>query len=44
MAQRGGALGDLAAKQALEHGIESGHGGVTLRLSAEQFAKLKDGR
>jgi len=44
MAERGGALHDLAAKQALEYGIASGRGGVTLRPTTEQLAKLKVGR
>jgi hypothetical protein len=44
MATKGGALSDLASKQALEHGIESGRGGVTLKLTADQLASLKGGR
>jgi hypothetical protein len=44
MAERGGALHNLESRQMLEYGIESGRGGVTLKLTAEQFAKLKAGR
>jgi hypothetical protein len=40
MAERGGALHNLESRQMLEYGIESGRGGVTLKLSAEQLAKL----
>jgi hypothetical protein len=40
-AQKGGALKDLASKQALEHGIETGRGGVFLNLTVEQYDKLK---
>jgi hypothetical protein len=41
MAERGGALHNLASRQMLEYGIESGRGGVTLKLTAEQLARLK---
>jgi hypothetical protein len=44
MAERGGALHNLESRQMLEYGIESGRGGVTLKLTAEQLAKLKAGR
>jgi hypothetical protein len=33
--------GDLAARQAIEQGIEMGRGGVHLMLTPEQYAKLK---
>jgi hypothetical protein len=36
-----GALKDLAARQAIEHGIEMGRGGVYLMLTPGQYAKLK---
>lgn len=32
---------DLAAKQALEHAIQGGRGGVYLDLTSEQYRKLK---
>ena len=41
LARRGEALGNLEAKQALESAIENGRGGIYLRLSAEQYTKLK---
>jgi len=41
LARRGEALGTLENKQALEHGIEMGRGGVYLRLTPEQYARLK---
>jgi hypothetical protein len=44
MAERRGALHNLESRQMLEYGIESGRGGVTLKLPAEQLAKLKAGR
>ena len=44
MAERGGALPNLEAKQALEYGITSGRGIVTLKLTADQLASLKGGR
>lgn len=40
MARRGKALGNLEAKQALEHGISNGKGGLFLKLTAEQYAEL----
>jgi 2-polyprenyl-6-methoxyphenol hydroxylase-like FAD-dependent oxidoreductase len=39
--ERAGALKDLAARQAIEHGIEMGRGGVYLMLTPEQYGKLK---
>jgi hypothetical protein len=41
LAEHAGALKDLAARQAIEHGIEMGRGGVYLMLTPEQYAKLK---
>ena len=41
LARRGEAWGNLESKQALEHGIETGRGGVGLRLTPEQYAKLR---
>jgi hypothetical protein len=41
LAEHAGALKDLAARQAIEHGIEMGRGGIYLTLTAEQYAKLK---
>ena len=41
LARRGEAWGNLESKQALEHGIETGRGGVWLRLTPEQYAKLR---
>ena len=41
MAERGGADISLAGRQALEHGIGVGRGGVWLMLDAEQYARLR---
>jgi hypothetical protein len=41
MAERGGADLTLAGRQALEHGISIGRGGVWLMLSGEQYGRLK---
>ena len=41
MAQRGGALRDLAARQALDYGIELGRGSVYLSLTEEQYLSLR---
>jgi hypothetical protein len=40
-AKRGGGLTNLESKQALERGIQSGKGGVFLKLTPEQYVKLK---
>jgi hypothetical protein len=40
LARRGEASGDLESKQALEHAIEMGRGGIYLRLTPEQYQKL----
>jgi hypothetical protein len=41
MAERGGALKNLAARQAIEGAIEKGRGGVFLSLTSDQYGKLK---
>jgi hypothetical protein len=41
MAERGGALKDLAARQALDYGINQGRGSVWLWLTEEQYGKLR---
>jgi hypothetical protein len=41
LAEHAGVLKDLAARHAIEHGIEMGRGGVYLMLTPEQYAKLK---
>ncbi len=41
MVRRGGGLANLEAKQSIERAISDGKGGVFLRLTPEQFAKLK---
>jgi hypothetical protein len=41
LVERAGGLKDLAARQAIEHGIRMGRGGVYLMLTPEQYAKLK---
>lgn len=43
MAERGGALSNLESRQMLEYGIQSGRGGVTLKLTEDQLARLKAG-
>ena len=43
MAERGGALSNLEYRQMLEYGIQAGRGGVTLKLTEGQFARLKAG-
>ena len=40
LADRAGALKDQACKQAIEHGISMGRGGVLI-LSPEQYAALR---
>jgi hypothetical protein len=44
LARRGEAWGDLESKQALEHGIETGRGGMWLRLTPEQHRALRQAR
>jgi hypothetical protein len=41
LAERVGALRNLESRQALEHGIGVGRGGVFLILSDEQYRKLR---
>lgn len=41
LAERGGANMSLDARQALDHGIEIGRGGIWLELSEEQYEKLR---
>jgi hypothetical protein len=41
LARRGEAWGTSEARQMLEHGIETGRGGVYLRLTPEQYARLR---
>ena len=41
LARHGEAWGDSESRQMLEHAIEKGRGGVYLRLTPEQYARLK---
>jgi hypothetical protein len=41
LAERGGYPMNLEGRQALEHGIEKGRGGIWLLLTEEQYGKLK---
>jgi hypothetical protein len=41
LARRGEAMGTLEARQSLEHAVETGRGGVYLKLTPAQHAKLK---
>ena len=41
LAERGGYRMNLEGRQAMEHAIENGRGGIWLELSEEQYAKLK---
>ena len=41
LARRGEAWGDSESRQMLEHAIETGRGGVYLRLTPEQYARLR---
>ena len=41
MAERGGGLRDLATKQGLQVGLRNGLGGIELKLTPEQFDKLR---
>jgi hypothetical protein len=43
-AERGGAVMNLEDRQAFEHGIEIGRGGIWLSLTAEQRARLTQAR
>lgn len=40
LARRGEAWGTLETRQMLEHAIENGRGGMYLKLTPEQYAKL----
>jgi hypothetical protein len=40
LARRGEAWGDSESRQMLEHAIETGRGGVFLRLTPDQYARL----
>jgi hypothetical protein len=41
LAERGGYRMNLEGRQAMEHAIANGRGGIWLELSEEQYAKLK---
>jgi hypothetical protein len=41
LARRGEAMGDLESKQIVEHAIEVGRGGCYLRLTPDQYRKLR---
>ena len=41
IAERGGYLMNLEGRQAIEHAIENGRGGVCLQLTDEQYQKLR---
>ena len=41
LVERTGALRDLACRQAVEHGISKGRGGVWLLLTGEQYGNLR---
>jgi hypothetical protein len=41
LARRGEGWGDSESRQMLEHAIETGRGGVFLRLTPEQYARLR---
>jgi hypothetical protein len=41
LARRGEAWGDSESRQMLEHAIENGRGGCYLRLTPEQYARLR---
>ena len=40
LAEHAGALHNLECRQAIEHGVSVGRGGVFLMLTAEQYTKL----
>ncbi len=44
VAERGGALSNLESRQMLDYGIQAGRGGVMLKLTTDQLARLKSGR
>ena len=41
LARRGDAWGDSESRSTLEHAIENGRGGLYLRLTPEQYARLR---
>ncbi|MGA9240654.1 MAG: hypothetical protein WBW03_01560 [Silvibacterium sp.] len=41
LAERGGYAMNLEGRQALEHGIENGRGGIWLLLTDDQYERLK---
>lgn len=41
LAERGSGLKDTADRQAIEHGMQMGHGGLFLNLTQEQHDRLK---
>jgi hypothetical protein len=41
LARRGEAWNDSESRQMLEHAIETGRGGVFLRLTPDQYARLR---
>jgi hypothetical protein len=41
LARRGGAWRDSESRQMLEHAIETGRGGIYLRLTPTQYGKLR---
>lgn len=41
LVERTGSLRNLETRQALEHGISKGRGGLFLTVTAEQYQKLK---
>ena len=41
LARRGEAMGTSESRQMLKHAIETGRGGVYLKLTLEQYARLK---
>lgn len=41
MAERGGYRMNLEGRQAIEHAIEKGRGGIWLHLNEDQYARLK---
>ena len=41
MAERGGYALNLEGRQAIEHAIQNGRGGIWLQLSSEQYEKLR---
>jgi hypothetical protein len=43
LARRGEAWGDAESRQMLDHAIETGRGGVFLRLTPDQYARLTRG-